>query len=231
MSESLVSRVKRLVSGGVNSLVDAVENASPETVMKEAIREVDSAVDQVRDALGETLAAKHLASRRLMDASAKHEELGAQIGMAVKEGRDDLAEAAISRQMDLESQIPVLESAISDAAAKEAELEGYIAALQARRREMEEELSAFLESRAAADDAAADGQGGAAPSGTAGAERQASKAERAFDRVMRDASGLPAASRNRGDSAKIAELEALARQNRVKERLAALKAADPEGAK
>ena len=33
MSENLASRVKRLVSGSVNSLVDAVENASPDMVM------------------------------------------------------------------------------------------------------------------------------------------------------------------------------------------------------
>ena len=56
MAEGLVSRVKRLVSGSVNSLVDVVENASPEMVMKEAIREVDRAIDEVRDQLGLAIA-------------------------------------------------------------------------------------------------------------------------------------------------------------------------------
>jgi phage shock protein A len=227
MSEQLVSRVKRLVSGSVNSLVDAVENATPEMVMNEAIRELERATDQVRDELGRVLANKHHASRRLMDANSKHETLAGQMELAVSQGRDDLAEAAISRQMDLESQIPVLETAISDASAEEAELEGYIEALQARRREMVEELAAFKESRESSDTLTEDGE--IAPSGNA--ERKASKAERAFDRVMRDASGLPSSDGNRMDSAKLAELEKLTRDNRVKERLAAVKATKTEGAK
>ncbi len=228
MSEQLVSRVKRLVSGGVNSLVDAVENASPELVMKEAIREVDSAVDEVRDELGRVLANKHLASRRLMDASAKHDSLGEQIETAVKEGRDDLAEAAISRQMDLESQIPVLESAVSDADSEEEELESYIEALQARRREMEEELAAFKESREEQPSLNADGT----PAQSSGTERKVSKAEQAFDRVMRDASGLPGSGgASRSDAAKLAELETLSRNNRIQERLAAAKANSGESSK
>ncbi|WP_421723992.1 PspA/IM30 family protein [Bauldia sp.] len=226
MSEALVSRVKRLVSGGVNSLVDAVENASPETVMKEAVREIDAATDQVRDELGIIVANKHLANKRLMDASVRHEELGAKIQVAMTEGRDDLAEAAIARQLDLEAQIPVLESAIKDASVEEAELEGYISALQARKREMEEELQSFRASRNTGG-----GDSGVAPGAQASAERKASKAEDAFNRVMSSSSGLPGmAASDRRDDAKIAELETLARKNRIRERLAALKAGDTRDA-
>jgi phage shock protein A len=220
MSEQLVSRVKRLISGGVNSIVDTLENATPEMVMKEAIREVERATDEVRDEMGRVLASKHLASRRLMDANARHEELTTQIDLAVKQGRDDLAEAAISKQMDLESQIPVLESAVSDAGSQEAELESYIEALQARRREMLDDLDAFKQSRAAE---AVSETGEAVPAGCA--ERKVSKAERAFDRVMREASGVPGSTGSgREDAAKLAELEKLSRQNRIQERLAAVKA-------
>lgn len=219
MSEHLVSRVKRLVSGGVNSIVDTVENATPELVMKEAIREVERATDEVRDELGRVLANKHLASRRLMEANARHEELTGQIELAVSEGRDELAEVAIAKQLDLESQIPVLETAVSDANSQEAELESYVEALQARRREMLDELAAFKDSRA--NDAASDT--GTPASG--GAERKVSKAEQAFDRVMSEASGLPGSGgTGRQDAAKLAELEKLSRSNRIKERLAAAKA-------
>lgn len=226
MSEQLMSRVKRLVSGGVNSIVDAVENASPEMVMKEAIREVERATDEVRDELGRVLASKHLASRRLMDANSKHEDLSGQVELALAEKRDDLAEAAIAKQMDLESQIPVLESAISDANSEEAELEGYIRALDARRREMEDELSAFREAQKAETGSETATSAGSSP------EAKVSKAERAFDRVMRDASGLPGSSGSgRQDAAKLAELEKLSRENRIKERLAAVKAKQTEVAK
>ena len=39
MKEKLINRVGRIVSGSFNSLVTALENAAPETVMNEAIRE------------------------------------------------------------------------------------------------------------------------------------------------------------------------------------------------
>ena len=50
-------------------------------------------------------------------------------------GRDDLAEAGIAEQMDIEARLPILENTIADCAAQEKELEGFIAALQAKTRD------------------------------------------------------------------------------------------------
>jgi phage shock protein A len=221
MTENIVARVARLVSGGVNDLVDAVENATPETVMKEAIREVDRATDQVRDELGQLLANKHLASVRLMETSTKHEELGENVRIAIDEGREDLAEAAVSRQLDLEAQIPVLEAAIKSSAAEEQKLEGYIAALQARKREMEEEMSSLL----ARETAPGDPVQATGPSAVAQAERKTEKAESAFNRVIQSTTGLPGTAQpDRHTAAQLGELEKLSRDNRVRERLASIKA-------
>lgn len=223
MSEGLVSRVTRLVSGSVNSIVDAVENAAPETVMREAIREVERAVADVRAELGKAAANKHHANKRLMEASAKHEALAEQIELAVNEGRDDLAEAAISRQLDLEAQIPVLEGALSDASERETELEGYVTALQGRKREMESDLQTYLSTRA---DAAAGADPAAPGAGERGAENRADKAESAFNRVLSGQTGIGGSVKaDRETASKLAELEGIARTNRVRERLAALKAA------
>ncbi|MDH3763867.1 MAG: PspA/IM30 family protein, partial [Gammaproteobacteria bacterium] len=52
MKENIANRVGRIISGSLNALVDAVENAAPETVMEEAIREIDGAIDEVRTELG-----------------------------------------------------------------------------------------------------------------------------------------------------------------------------------
>lgn len=227
MAEGLVERVKRLVSGGVNQLVDSIENVSPETVMEEATREVDRAVDQVREELAGVLANKHLANTRLGETTTRHEELQEQIALAVKEGRDDLAEAAIARQLDLEVQIPVLESAVADASREEKELEGYIEALQARKREMEAELANFRRSQQQSTTDSIDA--GAAARKTS-AEGKTRKAEEAFDRVMKNATGLPGGiATDKASATKLAELDELARKNRVSERLAALKASVKDG--
>lgn len=226
MSENILSRVTRLVSGSVNSIVDAVENAAPETVMREAIREVDRAIDDVRAELGLAAANKHHANKRLMEASAKHEALSDQIETAVNEGRDDLAEAAIGRQLDIEAQIPLLENALTEAGEREHELEGYVLALQGRKREMENDLDTYLSTRAQAGAA-----GGAVAPGMSPehkADSKADKAESAFNRVLRGKTGLDGSVKaDRDTAAKLAELEGISRTNRVKERLAALKATKP----
>lgn len=221
MAEGLVPRVKRLISGSVNSIVDAVENAAPEAVMKEAIREIDRGIDEVRDQLGLAIANKHHASKRLMEASAKHEDLTEKLRLAVDEKRDDLAEAAISRQLDLEAQIPILEEALKDASAEEAELESYISALAGRRREMEEDLQIYLSSRPEAN--ASDELSAASAENSP--DRRMENAETAFNRVLRGATGVPGTvSSDRDTAAKLAELENVSRENRIKERLAAVKA-------
>ncbi|MEM9839026.1 MAG: PspA/IM30 family protein [Pseudomonadota bacterium] len=225
MRDGLIGRVKRIVSGSVNSVVDAVEAAAPETVMKEAIREVDAAIDEVRHELGKTVADKHHAAKRLAASSEKHDELAEKIEFAVGEGRDDLAQAAIARQLDLEAQMPVLESALRDFSEQEAELEAYVSALNARRREMEEDLDQFVQSQkeAAASSGGADGMG-------ASPEDKATKADRAFNRVLKNASGVAGTSPADRDTAqKLEELSRIERENRIKERLAKVKAIQKDG--
>ncbi|MCG8425869.1 MAG: PspA/IM30 family protein [Chromatiales bacterium] len=226
MNESLTGRVGRIISGSVNAVISAVENAAPDMIMEEAIREIDSAIDQVRQELGRTSATKHIANNRLMEENSKHEALSEQINTAVAEKREDLAEAGIAQQLDIEAQIPVLERAIGEAAEKEKELEGYIQALQAKKREMKTELKRFLETQQEADAVAA---GDPQSSGSTVAEKVA-KAESAFDRVLEKQTGLDSNSHSADatTAAKLAELEELSRQNRIKERLAALKAESQE---
>lgn len=224
MSEGLISRVKRLVVGSVNDIVDTIESAGPETVMREAIREIDRAADDVRAQLGRVVANRHNANKRLMDANAKHEELSEQARFAVEQSRDDLAEAAITRLLDMEAQVPVLESALKDLSAEQTELESYVTALLARKREMEAELAIFVETRAPSETLE---PGRAAPAAIHGlnAEQRAEKAASAFSRVLQGASGIAAtAGADSATAAKLAELEKVAREHRVQERLAALKA-------
>lgn len=225
MSENIAARVGRIVSGTANMLVDAVENMAPETVMEEAIREVDRAIDDVRAELGQVLTKQHLASRRMADENRKHEELSEKIRIALAEGREDLAEAGVAQVLDIEAQIPVLETTIADAKEAAAQLEGYVSALQARKREMKEELSQYREAtKTITGTAGGDGPG---KGGTPGSrvDDAVHRAEAAFERVMDHAGGV-AGSATVPDvrtAKQRAELDELARQNRIKERLQAFK--------
>lgn len=223
MKEGLIARVSRIVSGSVHSLIDAIENAAPETVMEEAIREIDGAIDDVRAELGKVMAGKHLANTRLLEANQQHEDLAAKTELALKEAREDLAEAAIARQLDLEAQIPVLEATINDSGTQEKELEGYIAALQAKKREMKEALRQFRIN--VSETPRTPENKDHRPDKGQGVEGKVAKAASAFDRVVEKATGVPGAARDadRHSAVQLAELEELARKNRIQERLAAVK--------
>jgi phage shock protein A len=221
MSESLRQRVGRLVAGGFNALVDAVENAAPETVMEQAIREIDTATAEVRKELGQVEAHRHLTAKRLAEDGRRHDELTEQARLAMKENREDLAEAAVSRQIDLEAQIPVLEARLSDLADEKARLEGYINALKAKKREMQDALDSYRQSqRQAAKSGGSSPDDPRAPS----ADNRAERASAAFDRVFQRETGLKGTSGGNADEeARLSELEELSRKNRVQERLARLK--------
>ena len=225
MKEGITARVGRIISGGFNQLVDAMENAAPDAVMEQAIREVDSAIEEVRAELGKTVANKHLATRRLSDSNSRHEKLAEQLELAIEQGREDLAQAAIAQQLDLEAQIPVLETTINDCAGEEKELERYIAALQAKKREMKEELGEFRRSRAEAartTGAAAGADATARPGSNV--ETRVNRAGSAFDRVLEKQTGLDAMNISLKQAGQLAELEDLSRKHRIEERLAAARA-------
>ena len=220
MSETLSRRVGRLVSGGFHALIDAAENLAPEAVMNESIREIERAVDEVRAELGKMLAQKHLAAKKMADESNRHEAIDANLQAAVDAGRDDLAEAGIAEQMDIEARLPILENTIADCAAQEKELEGFIAALQAKKREMQQQLQDWRAAQQNIDTGKTAGGNGSNLNRIA---RDAEKSGNAFDRVM----GRQNSVHNSTDAAQLAklkELEDLSRNNRIAERLAALKA-------
>jgi phage shock protein A len=221
MREKITGRVGRIISGGFNAIIDAVENAAPEAVMEQALREVDDAIAEVRTELGKVIANKHLSNSRLIQVNNKCEELAEKIELAVEQDRDDLAEVAISQQLDVEAQIPILETQLADLGNTEKELEGYISALKGKKGEMKEELRLFKASRKQT----VVGEAGSIASSDGHIENKVSKAESAFDRVLENSTGLPsgASTAERNTAAAMNELEEMSKKNRVQERLAAIK--------
>jgi phage shock protein A len=223
MTEHLHQRVRRLISGSINGLVDAFEVANAETVMREALREIERAADDIRAELGQVIAQRHHNDRMIERIKSKRDELTQRAQLAVEQRRDDLAEAAISRCLDLEAQIPVLDTASIELSGKCRELEGYVAALAARKREMERDLAAHVEAKALA--ACASSEPIAPGLNVANkAERRAEQAQNAFDRARGSAQGVPGPARaERETLVKLGELERLERSSKIAERLASLK--------
>ena len=161
-----------------------------------------------------------LPQKKRPEKSNRHEAIDANLQAAVDAGRDDLAEAGIAEQMDIEARLPILENTIADCAAQEKELEGFIAALQAKKREMQQQLQDW---RAAQQSMSTGKTAGGNGSDLNRIARDAEKSGNAFDRVMGRQNSVHS-STDAAQLAKLKELEDLSRNNRIAERLAALKA-------
>src|ERR1700704_5012105 len=232
MTDTIASRVTRVIGGSVHALLDAVENVAPEATMAQAIREVDQAIDEVRSELGRVEAVKHLATSSLNKLNTQKETLAEQTDIAVAKGDENLARAGIAKQIDIDDQIPVLQRSLQDAFARGGELEGFIAALTAKKREMESALADFIAARATT------GPSGASPSGAPGNTAgsiggtilgMAERAGSAFDRVLARETGIAGVtSPINADASKLRELQEMARAHRIDERLPALKTTNPD---
>lgn len=220
MAETLRSRVANIIVGNAHALLNRIEDLSPEARMEQAIRQVDEVIEEVRTELGKTAANRHLAQKQHAELNRRHLELSTQAEEAVALQRDDLARAALSRQLDIETQIPVVEAALTELTVVEREQKGYVDALLAKKRDMEEALSQYIASRAAA----------SAPAGlsaaTSRSQHKADKAGEAFDRLFQRQTGLTRQGMNgtAQETAQLKEIDDLVNRKKIEDRLASLKA-------
>ena len=218
MAESVFVRVRRLLSARVEDSVDAMERANSDGTMREAIREVDRAIDDVRADLERAMTRRLQAARQQEMIGKKVTELTGKARFALSEGRDDLAEGALSRQIDLEGQSAKLQHVQELAREEEGKLEESLTALRARKKQMEEALAAFTIARS---DASMGGDGGL--QNAREVERKVENAEAAFNRAMTGAGGVGFTKGDAEALNKVAELDTLHKTATVAERLAALK--------
>ena len=223
MPETLKDRVQRVIAGGLHALIDKIEDAAPEAVMEQSVREVDSVIDEIRAELGKVTANRHLAQTQHSSLNASHQELAEDIEHALQQGREDLAKAAIGRQMDIEAQLPVLESTLADFGRQEQDLNSYVHALLAKKREMQQAIDQYRASRAQSVTVS-----GAAPEAS-NAKAKFDEASNAFDRVFVRNTGLtPSAMQaTLQQAAQLKELDDMRRDSEVERRLNAMKTAVP----
>lgn len=214
-TESALSRIGRVIAGMTHAAISAAEQTNPQAVMEQAIREIDGAAEEVRSELGKAMAEQHRIEARRKELVRERDDLDDKIRLAVDQGRDELAESGIARQMDIEAQVGILDRLLADVADRIAQLNQSLDAVKASRREAEERLR---EMQAAARQAEAD-QGGPAAGGSGKLAGKVERAEAAISRV----SGVPTGPGN-ADAKTLDELNRMAREHAIKERLARLKA-------
>ncbi len=216
MSDKLLNRITRLISGITHNALSQAEQAAAVPVMEQAIRDIDEAIKEVRAEIGKSEATKYNVGRRIAELQGEHEGLNEKISLALKEDKEDLAEAGAGRQLDIETQLTLLRRTLEDADGDIAKLSDSVNALQASRREAQQRLRDL---KTVPVTSVEDGAPGAGRSATT----KAIEAIEGAQRLGESLTGVPAeaASMSHKDLEDLAELH---RQHAIRERLAEHKA-------
>lgn len=228
MTEIIAARMKRIFSGTVADIVENIEKGRAESVMREAIREVERAAEETRAEEARATARRLQAARHAQMARDKIADLGDRARVALSHAREDLAKAAVSRQLDLEDQLQALLEAEKEAAAEEAARARDAAALSIRLEEMQDYLAAFVDARRQT----AQTTGSSAPGAESTLDRRVADSVAAFERTMKAATGnLPTIISVDADTDdKLAELNTVLREKQIAAKLAALRSDGPSPA-
>lgn len=172
----LFRRIADIIAANLNEMVDRFED--PETMLKQAVREMEQAVAEALDSAVKVVATEKLAARQLekhrRDAQLCHD----RARQAVADGDDSLARQLVTRKVQHDSLIAALEDQQATAAESGRKLHRQIDAMRAKLAEAKRKLATLTARRRVAD---ARGQLVGAPAGTDLAPF--SKFDRMYERV------------------------------------------------
>jgi|SRR5690606_6812430 len=223
MAEPLSARVNRIIAGTAGSIIGAIEDMAPEMIMEQAIIEVERAVEEVSKEKDRVVSSRLLVENRIRKAGEEYNRLAGEIAVATDQGRDDLAEAGISRQIDIEDGIPAMKESIEEKLKEEGEYEAFALALQKKKEDMQNDLVVY---RREADRLKAAETNGSSGNPRLAAHIKAERAGNAFDRMLNRQLGVGVEGRGTRQlqSAKeLSELSEIARKQKVQERLLEIK--------
>ncbi len=214
-SEGILQRIGRLIAGYTHMAIDKAENLDRPAMVEQMIREIDGAADQARTELGRATAEQHRINSRKAEIERETDGLQEKVAVALREGRDDLARAGVSRSIDLEAQTAALDSALRDVEERIADGRKAMLAVAAAREDAQARLRDLRRSESAPAGAGGSGAGG----GTVSATDRAARTSAAIARLT----GVAADRQGGTDPAGLDELERLHRERQIEDRLAALK--------
>lgn len=210
-TESLLSRVGRVIAGSAHSALEAMEQKNPKAVAEQAVREIDAVIADTRGSLAKAQANEFRIKTRIREIDEEIADLAEKIGVGLKNGREDLAKQVIGLQLDLEAQKAAMEKALADARDDIADATQALQAARSARADANARLTALDRSLAKA------GQGPAAETPSQRNEDRIARSMHAIERVT----GTPA--RPSTAAAEVDELARLQRQEAIERRLEAFK--------
>lgn len=132
---TLIMRITRLLKADMHGLLDLLEE--PEAVLKQAIRDMESEIEQGRQRLAERRQREEKLRRVSAQLASSINACEEQIDVAFEAQNDDLARTFIRKKLETANRLQVTERAIADMAAE-------MEAIQTQLREQQAQLDAIV---------------------------------------------------------------------------------------
>ena len=216
MPDSVFVRVERIVRTSADRALELAERASGVVLVREAARELEQAEQRLRADRQTAQRKGERAAQAQKDTRAKLAELTDHARYALSKDREDLARAAVARQVELERETGDWETIAAEAKIETKCIDDALAQVTARRKQIQTELAALEREQSASAPARGGKEGIQSRVATA-----MDKADRIFERAMAERS--PVAEPAEAARA-MADIAAMKRDDAIEERLAALKA-------
>lgn len=112
MNEAFFSRFKRLIHSRFRAAFNDIKGETQDSIQAVAIQKIDTTYSEIKHLLGKEEAKKYLVMSKLLELKSDDSMLNQEIQLAITDEHDDLARAAIAKQMVIKDQITELENLI-----------------------------------------------------------------------------------------------------------------------
>ena len=145
----IFSRISDIISANLNDMVEGLED--PERMLKQAVREMETAIDQAKESTAKTMAGQTLIQRELEKNRAQIKLWAGRAKAAVDDGNDELARKAIARRQEHEKLVVALEDEIAEAEQTIQRLRHQFSGMQAKLNEAKRRLATLSARKRVAD--------------------------------------------------------------------------------
>lgn len=146
---NLFQRMSDILSANLNDWAEKFEE--PEVMLRQVVREMETAIDQSTEQTAKAMASERLLAQELERNTAQREQWQSRAEKAVQAGDDDLARRAIARKNEYHSLVEGLDDQLKLAQESSRSLQRQLVAMKAKLAEARRNLATLAARKRAAD--------------------------------------------------------------------------------
>jgi phage shock protein A len=146
---SIFSRMSDIISANLNDMVEGMEN--PEKMLRQAVREMDSTIEQAREGTAKTIANQTVIQNELKKNQQQVKIWSGRSTTAISDDNDELARKCIARKQEHEKLVVALEDELSESSLTIKKLRNQLQAMEAKHAEAKRRLATLSARKRVAD--------------------------------------------------------------------------------